>query len=323
MYSDLPFDQLVRYENPRPVPHDFDEFWQRTLAEHGSAPVDVVAEPYDAELDTIEVHDVTFAGYDAHPIRGWLLLPRQRPAPPPVIIEYLGYGGGRGVPIESLAYSAAGFAHFIMDTRGQGATTRAGDTADPGPTTSAIPGSMTKGITDREQYYFRRLYVDAVRAVDAVAALPDIDASRPVVTGRSQGGALSLVVAGLRDDIAVTVPHVPFLATWERALALSNREPMHEIVRWMKTHRGEVDQALNTLDYFDAGHFGARASCPGSFSVALMDGVCPPSTVYAAYNAYRGPKEITVYRYNDHEGGGPEDQYRTIRQARNVTTSVR
>ena len=36
-----------------------------------------------------------------------------------------------------------------------------------------------------------------------------------------------------------------------------------------------------------------------------MDEVCPPSTVYAAYNRYAGPKRITVWPYNGHEGGGP------------------
>ena len=34
-----------------------------------------------------------------------------------------------------------------------------------------------------------------------------------------------------------------------------------------------------------------------------MDEVCPPSTVYGAFNAYAGPKEITEYPFNDHEGG--------------------
>jgi cephalosporin-C deacetylase len=35
-----------------------------------------------------------------------------------------------------------------------------------------------------------------------------------------------------------------------------------------------------------------------------MDLICPPSTVYAAYNAYAGEKRMAVYPYNDREGGG-------------------
>ena len=34
-----------------------------------------------------------------------------------------------------------------------------------------------------------------------------------------------------------------------------------------------------------------------------MDNICPPSTVFAAYNHYAGPKQIKVYTFNNHEGG--------------------
>jgi len=60
---------------------------------------------------------------------------------------------------------------------------------------------------------------------------------------------------------------------------------------------------FNTLAYFDGMHFAPRATSPALFSVALMDDTCPPSTVFAAYNQYAGPKEITVWPYNGHEGG--------------------
>jgi cephalosporin-C deacetylase len=36
----------------------------------------------------------------------------------------------------------------------------------------------------------------------------------------------------------------------------------------------------------------------------MMDTICPPSTVFAAYNAYGGSKEIVEYAYNEHDGGG-------------------
>jgi cephalosporin-C deacetylase len=51
--------------------------------------------------------------------------------------------------------------------------------------------------------------------------------------------------------------------------------------------------------------------------VALMDLVCPPSTVYAAYNHYAGgrdiAKDIEVYHYNDHEGGESYQRQAQIR----------
>jgi cephalosporin-C deacetylase len=44
-----------------------------------------------------------------------------------------------------------------------------------------------------------------------------------------------------------------------------------------------------------------------------MDTVCPPSTVYAAYNRYAGAKQIEVYTHNNHEGG---QAYQWAAQAR-------
>jgi len=310
---DMPLDALVGYRYPEPEPVDFDEFWAGTLKEAARIPVAPVFAPYDALLRTVEAFDVTFAGYGGDPIKAWLILPEQRSGPLPAIVEYLGYGSGRGVPLESLAYASAGFAHLVMDTRGQGSSWRAGDTADPTPSGPAVPGFMTRGIHDPHDHYFRRLFVDAVRAVDVAAQHPAVDATQIAVTGRSQGGALSLAVAGLRDDIAGAVPHVPFLSAFRRATAITDREPYAEIVRWCSIHRTRWEQAFRTLSYFDVTSFAARATCRGSFSVALMDNVCPPSTVYAAYNVYGGPKDIAIWPYNNHEGGGPEDQIRTIR----------
>ena len=56
---------------------------------------------------------------------------------------------------------------------------------------------------------------------------------------------------------------------------------------------------------------GRLATAPALWSVALMDLTCPPSTVFAAYNSYGGPKEIEVYEFNDHEGG---DAFQRTRQ---------
>ena len=69
-----------------------------------------------------------------------------------------------------------------------------------------------------------------------------------------------------------------------------------------------METALETLAYFDGAILGRRATAPALFSVGLMDTVCPPSTVYAAYNWYGGPREIREYRFNDHEGGDADHE---------------
>ena len=305
MLFDLPLDQLQTYRPARSEPADFDAFWARTLAESRAFPLDATFAPVDAGLRLIDAWDVTFRGYGGQPIKGWFLAPRGAAGPLPCVVEYIGYGGGRGHVIDWLLFASAGYAHFVMDSRGQGSAWRRGDTADSEPDggNPQLPGFMTRGILDPATYYFRRLFTDAVRAVEAARSHPAVDVARVAVNGGSQGGGMALAVAGLVGDLAAALIDVPFLCHFRRATTLTDADPYAEIARFCKVHRDKVDTVFDTLDYFDGVNFAARANAPALFSAGLMDDICPPSTVFAAYNHYAGPKEMRVWPFNRHEGG--------------------
>ena len=305
-FFDMPLEELQRYVPDRHEPADFDAFWAATLAAARQHPLEARFEPVDYGLRLIGTYDVTFNGYAGQPIKGWLLLPAQRTDPLPCVVEYIGYGGGRGFPVNWLWASTAGLAHLVMDTRGQGSGWLNGDTPDI-PVDGAnpyVPGYMTQGILDPAAYYYRRLFTDAVRAVEAARSHPAVDAARIAVTGGSQGGGITLAVAGLVDDLAAALPDVPFLCHYRRATEIVETYPYGEISNYCKTHRDKIDRVFETLAYFDGVNFAARATAPAWFSAGLMDDTCPPSTVFAAYNHYAAQKDIRVYRYNNHEGGG-------------------
>jgi cephalosporin-C deacetylase len=97
---------------------------------------------------------------------------------------------------------------------------------------------------------------------------------------------------------------VPFLCHYRRATQITDNDPYAEIVRYCKIHCDQVDQVFRTLSYFDGVNFATRARAPAFFSTSLMDNTCPPSTVFAAYNYYGGQKQIKVYEFNQHDGGG-------------------
>jgi cephalosporin-C deacetylase len=305
MLYDLPLEQLRTYVPQRNEPPDFDAFWKASLEQARAVPFTPAFTPFASSLATIEAFDVTFPGYAGQPIRGWLILPVQRSGRIPCIVEYIGYGGGRGFPFDWLTWSAFGYAHFIMDTRGQGSSWLKGDTPDveDKPSNPQIPGVMTRGVLAPETYYYRRLFVDAVRAVEAARLHPAVDPSRVAVTGVSQGGGITLAVACLCPDISGALPDVPFLCHYRTATEITDRDPYHEIAAFCKIHRDKIDTVFSTLSYFDGVNFAARAKAPALFSTALMDDICPPRTVFAAYNHYRGEKQIEVYPYNQHEGG--------------------
>lgn len=314
MLTDLDEPALRTYRSSVVDPPDFDEFWKRTLDESRTHPLGAAFEPVDSLLATVDVFDVTFAGFGGHPIRGWLYLPRHRSGPLPGVVQYQGYGGGRGHMYESLLWSAAGYAHLMMDTRGQGSSYARGVTADPvGPRGPAFPGLMTNGVADPADHYYRRLFTDAVRGVDALKANPSVDPDRIAVVGGSQGGAMALAVAALRDDIAVVVAHVPFLCDIRRASRITDAMPYKEIGRYLATHRDSAARVFETLGYFDGVCMARRVTAPTYLSAALMDPTCPPSTVFGAFHELAGPKWIHVWEYNGHEGGGPDDDERAVR----------
>jgi len=320
---DMPLAELQRYRPHIAEPQDFVDFWTTTVVEARDASDEVHIERVDAGLSEILVDDVTFSGFGGHPIKAWL----RRPAsarwdePLPVVVEYLGYGGGRGLPHENLTWAAAGFAHLVMDTRGQGGHWGSGgETPDPAGRSAGAAGYVTAGIDDPHDHFYRRFYTDAVRAVDAVRTIDGLDRYRVAVSGTSQGGGAAIAAASvlsmLGEHVWAALPNVPFMQDLRRAIQIVDSRPYGELTQYLSVRRDPADaeRAWHTISYLDGVNLAKYADAPALYSVALMDMTCPPSTVYASFNEYgtkarpqstsRGPdKHIDVYPYNDHEGG--------------------
>jgi cephalosporin-C deacetylase len=302
--SDLTLDELRAYRPEVAEPADFDEFWAGELTAARAEGDEPSFEPVDGPVRHAEVFDVTFPGYGGEPVRGWLLVPRELGGDAAVIVEFIGYGGGRGHPLDWLGWSCAGHPHLIMDTRGQGSAWRSSDTPDLSDGGApAAPGFMTRGIGDPRGYYYTRLFIDAARATDAARRHP-ATAGRPLVTtGRSQGGGLSIAAAHLGTDIAAALPDVPFLAHPRRAADITDANPYAELARYCRVHGDRTEQVFATLSYIDVVNHAKRASAPALFSVGLTDDITPPSTIFTALHHYAGPADIAVYPYSGHEGG--------------------
>jgi cephalosporin-C deacetylase len=303
---DLPLEELRSYRRSAVPPPDLEEFWQQTLTEAAAQALAPTFERVESGLVTVETYDVAFSGFGGDRVRAWLHLPAaavRGSGRLAGVVQFQGYNGGRGLCHDYTFWAAAGYAHLVVDTRGQGSGWAVGDTADRVGAGPSQPGFLTRGVQDPLDYFYRRVYTDAVRAVETLRSHPDVDPGRVCVTGGSQGGGISLAVAALTRDVTAVMPDVPFLCDFARAVQVALTDPYTELVRFLKSHRDQVSAVFDTLAYFDAAVLAELATAPALFSVALMDQTCPPSTVFAAYNAYGGPKEITVYEYNDHEGG--------------------
>ncbi|WP_432512577.1 acetylxylan esterase [Kineococcus sp. SYSU DK001] len=317
--TDLPLDSLRSCTGEVAEPADLDAFWAGSLALARRHDLAVELSPYTGPaLPALRIDDVRFAGWNGDRIAAWLIRPAHLPGPLPVLVEFIGYSGGRGLPVDRTGWAAAGFAHLVVDTRGQGH-----DTPDPDPDVTGgqwVGGFMTRGIDDPATHYYRRALVDCARAVDVAHALPslgvEVDTARVVVRGASQGGAFSIAAAALSGDrVAAALVDVPFLCDVRRGTHLAGDGPYLEVVTYLRRHSPEkAERAFTTLSYVDGVNLAARARVPALFSVALMDPVCPPSTVFAAYNRWgHDDREIDVWEFADHAGGAGHQTQRQLR----------
>lgn len=311
---DLPLAQLRAYRAASEPPQDLAAFWRRTLEESRAESFPPRATPVDTVARLVRTSDVEFAGFGGHPIRAWLHEPADA-IPGVAVARYQGYGSGRGLPHEFPLEVHAGYTTLVMDNRGQGGVHAVGDTADPVGSAPSAPGFLTRGIGDPDDHYYRRLLTDAVLAVDALIALTG--AERIGVRGASQGGALALAAASLHPSVSATTIDVPFLSDLPRAIDLASTGPYDELPRFLAAQRGARAQALRTLSYTDVANLAPFATAPALFSVALLDTVCPPSTVFAAFHRHGATdKDIVIYPDNGHEGGGAEHDDRSLRWLR-------
>jgi cephalosporin-C deacetylase len=323
MFVDLPLEELREYRPKVAEPADFDDFWARQVSMARAVEGAPVCTPIASSITHSDVFDVTFPGHGGVPVKAWLLVPHEPVPDAAVIVEYTGYGGGRGNPLDWLTWSSVGYVHLVMDTRGQGGGWRSSETPDPGDSGApSTPGFVTRGIADPGSHYYTRLFVDAVRAVDAAAALPACAGRTLVTTGQSQGGGLALAAAHLHGQVSLTMPDMPFLAHFRRATEITDSHPYGEIREYCSVHRDEVDQVFATLSYLDVVNHAKRCRARALFSVALADDIAPPSTVFAAFNHYAGPKQIEVYPFTDHEGGGTRQLLAQVRLLRESAVLV-
>ncbi|MCL3777167.1 MULTISPECIES: acetylxylan esterase [unclassified Actinomyces] len=287
-------------------PEDFDEFWRLTLSEARAHDLAVERTEVVQPLSEIVYWDLTFSGFGGHRVRAWLSMPARRGREPlPVVVQVPGYGRGRGLAGEAPHVAAAGMAHLLLDVRGQGfGYGCGGETPDFGTDGAPeAPGVVTRGISSPETYYYRRLIADAVRAIEAVRSLPDVDAARTMVMGNSQGGGVALAVAGLVDGLAGVTVSVPFLCDVPAVLPMAQGEPYNELSRYLAVRRAGREEVLRTLSYVDGVNHARRASAPSLWALALRDVTCPTLGGQQALAAYGGEAEVHLFPDNGHEGG--------------------
>lgn len=160
----------------------------------------------------------------------------------------------------------------------------------------ALNGYWKTNMDDKDNYYYKRVYLGCVRAVDFIESLDCFDGENIAVTGGSQGGALSIVTAGLDDRIN-------FLAAFYPALCDLTGYLHGRTGGWPHLFRDgftNKPDKIETSKYFDVVNFARFVKVPGWYSWGYNDNVCPPTASYAAYNLITAPKELHIFQETQH-----------------------
>lgn len=297
---DLPLDKLREYKPELTRQPDFDNFWAQSSAELAQVRLTCERDAFPYPVRGLRVYRIHYAGFGGAPIEGWLAYP-ERNEPLPGIVQFHGYNWASDNQLTDVVNLALkGYAVFQMLCRGQ----QSGSVDYVVPSHGHVAGWMTKGIQDPREYYYRAVYMDAVRAVDVLRSLPEVDASRVAVLGSSQGGALALATAALSDVPVLALADYPYLSNFDRAIDVTPQGPYGELHEYFRRYSAQPEieeRARRTLTYFDVMNLAPRIRCTTWMCVGLVDDITPPSTVFAVYNHLTCAKDIGVYRYFGHE----------------------
>lgn len=159
-------------------------------------------------------------------------------------------------------------------------------------------------LNDRDAYYYKRVYLGLVRAIDFIYSLPEFDKRSLAVSGGSQGGALAIVAAALDSRVSCYTSFYPALC--DLTGYLHNRAAgWPAMFRHQKLTDYGVAQQAKVSQYYDVVNFARRLKVPGFLSWGYNDEICPPTSVYAAYNAIEAPKE-SLLSYDSGHWNYPE-----------------
>ena len=300
---DMPLEKLETYPGRNPRPDDFDEFWDRRLAEMREIDPQVERVPADFQTPFAECSHLYFTGVGGARVHAKCLRPRRANGPAPAVLMFHGYSGSAGDWSDKLGYVAMGFTVAALDCRGQG-----GRSQDVGGVVgNTLHGHIIRGLDDApEKMLFVRTFLDTAQLARIVMGMDGVDPARVGATGGSQGGGLTLACAALEPGIRRVAPVFPFLCdyqrVWEMDLAQAAYAELRDYFRRFDPLHQREQEIFTRLGYIDAQHLAPRIRGEVYMAVGLMDQVCPPSTQFAAYNKITAPKSMALYPDFAHEG---------------------
>ena len=299
---DMSIEKLHAYAGRNPRPADFDEFWDRSLAEINAIDPKATFTPVPFPSSMIECFDLHFTSTKGARIYAKFARPKHFEGKIPVVMRFHGLSGNSSCWSDLLKFVAQGYAIASLDSRGQGGLSE--DVGGVMGTTYTTP--FIRGLDGKpEDLLVRDLFLDTAMLARIVMGLDYVDEKRVGVFGGSQGGALSIACAALVPEIKRCAANFPYYAdykrVWEMDLDKGAYEGLRYYFRWFDPTHEREDEIFEKLGYIDIQFLAPRIRAKVMMATCLMDTTCPPSTQFAAYNKMTCERSVVFYPDYAHE----------------------
>ena len=287
-------------------PIDFDAFWQNAIEKaRKEVSVERLAvskkKVDDYCTDETDMYLLKLKTDGRHSVYGYLSMPKANSQKPNAKYPVVLCPPGAGVktikePMRNLYYAKNGFIRLEMDIHGLNPEMTAEQFKEISSAFDHENGYLCNGLDDKDNYYMKHVYVACIRALDYLCSLPEWDGKNVFVQGGSQGGALSLITAGLDPRVTACVANHPALS--DMAGYLDNRAGGYP--HFNKMNKMLTPAKVETMAYYDVVNFARRITCPVYLTWGYNDNVCPPTTSYIVWNLITAPKESLITPINEH-----------------------
>lgn len=267
-----------------PMPEDFRKFWDDGIRELDNIPQDVKIEPLPKFSTSLyDCFKVSLANIDNTRIYGFLSVPKDKKGPFPALVSV--HGAGHGFYAPDTNWVKNGVIVLFMNVHQYDPPTNVAEIKKMYDELNKQGFYSSQGAPDKNKYYFRKSILGINRAINWLAERPDVDKEHIAIYGSSQGGAFTLIMSGLNKNIKAAAANVP--AMCDQGAYKLERTP-----GWPRMVAANNPEMLKMSGYFDTVNFASCITCPVIMSVGFIDSSCSPSSVYAAYNVIKSPKQM-------------------------------
>jgi len=275
------------------IPNDFDLFWEKAKAENSKIPMDAaITHKPELSTPTVDVYLVRLQNYKlGHYLYGYLSKPKDDKKHP-VLFNPPGAGVKKINPITS--YADDGFISFTTEIHGVSPEINETDFQE---IRKQLTDYWSIHLDNKDNYYYKSVYLGCVRAIDFLTSLPQFDQKNVVVTGGSQGGALTMVTAGIDKRVNYIASFYPALC--DNSGYLNNRAGGWPAM-FSEKYKNNSTEKLQTMEYYDVVNFAKKIKIPGFYSAGYNDNTCPPTSTLSPFNSVKAPKEIVITPISAH-----------------------